>query len=183
MPRSDHEPLVGIHLRALRGLPASDLLVRFGFGAAISAVAGLVSVLAGSEPGGILLAFRPSCRRRSPSSKKKRANAKRKTSMSAPSSVRPHRGFRHRGLAVHGRGVSAGRARPRHRCLASYGRASLPRTASHCDATKPARQDNRPTSSRPAPVSGPFHTEVRTLVELLSAHPNEPDGSLESQSL
>ena len=35
----------------------SDLLVRFGFGAAISAVAGLVSVFAGSEPGGILLAF------------------------------------------------------------------------------------------------------------------------------
>jgi uncharacterized membrane protein (GlpM family) len=57
MPRSDHEPLVGIHLGALRGLPASDLLVRFGFGAAISAVAGLVSVFAGSEPGGILLAF------------------------------------------------------------------------------------------------------------------------------
>ncbi len=33
------------------------MLIRFGFGAAISAVAGIVSVVAGSEPGGILLAF------------------------------------------------------------------------------------------------------------------------------
>jgi uncharacterized membrane protein (GlpM family) len=57
MRLSDHEPLVGVHLGALRGLPLSDLLVRFGFGAAISTVAGVVSVLAGSEPGGILLAF------------------------------------------------------------------------------------------------------------------------------
>jgi hypothetical protein len=57
MSRHDHERVVGIHLGALRDLPVSDLLVRFGFGAAISAVAGVVSVLAGSEPGGILLAF------------------------------------------------------------------------------------------------------------------------------
>lgn len=34
-----------------------DLLIRFGFGAAISAMAGIVSLVAGSEPGGILLAF------------------------------------------------------------------------------------------------------------------------------
>ena len=57
MSQRGHEPVVGVHLGALRDLPASDLLVRFGFGAAISAVAGVVSVLAGSEPGGILLAF------------------------------------------------------------------------------------------------------------------------------
>ncbi len=38
-------------------MPVGDLLIRFGFGAAISALAGVVSVLAGSEPGGILLAF------------------------------------------------------------------------------------------------------------------------------
>lgn len=57
MPHSGHEPIVGLHAGAVRDLPLSDLLVRFGFGAAISAVAGVVSVLAGSEPGGILLAF------------------------------------------------------------------------------------------------------------------------------
>jgi hypothetical protein len=57
MSRHDHEPVAGIHPGALHDLPVSDLLVRFGFGAAISAVAGVVSVLAGSEPGGILLAF------------------------------------------------------------------------------------------------------------------------------
>jgi uncharacterized membrane protein (GlpM family) len=57
MSERGHEPIVGVHLGALRDLPVRDLLVRFGFGAAISAVAGLVSVLAGSEPGGILLAF------------------------------------------------------------------------------------------------------------------------------
>jgi hypothetical protein len=57
MPQRGHEPVVGVHLGALGDLSASDLLVRFGFGAAISAVAGIVSVLAGSEPGGILLAF------------------------------------------------------------------------------------------------------------------------------
>lgn len=51
------EPVVGIHLGALRDLSRRDLLVRFAFGAAISAIAGIVSVLAGSQPGGLLLAF------------------------------------------------------------------------------------------------------------------------------
>ncbi len=51
------EPLIGVHRGAFHDLPAADLLVRFGFGAAISSVAGIVSALAGSEPGGILLAF------------------------------------------------------------------------------------------------------------------------------
>lgn len=57
MPQRSHEPVVGVDLGALRNLPVSDLLVRFGFGATISAVAGVISVLFGSEPGGILLAF------------------------------------------------------------------------------------------------------------------------------
>jgi hypothetical protein len=57
MPQRGHEPVVGIHLGALRDLPVRDLLVRFGFGAAISAMAGVVSVLLGSELGGVLLAF------------------------------------------------------------------------------------------------------------------------------
>lgn len=51
------EPFAGIHPGALHDVPVGDLLIRFGFGAAISAVAGIVSVAAGSEPGGILLAF------------------------------------------------------------------------------------------------------------------------------
>lgn len=51
------EPLAGVEPRALHGLPLGDLLVRFGFGMAISAVAGVVSAVVGSEPGGILLAF------------------------------------------------------------------------------------------------------------------------------
>jgi uncharacterized membrane protein (GlpM family) len=51
------EPIVGIHLGAVRDLPVGDLAIRFAFGAAISAIAGVVAILAGSEVGGILLAF------------------------------------------------------------------------------------------------------------------------------
>jgi hypothetical protein len=51
------DPIAGIHSGGLHDLPVGDLLIRFGFGAAISAIAGIVSVVAGSEPGGILLAF------------------------------------------------------------------------------------------------------------------------------
>lgn len=51
------KPLVGFHPGALRDLPVGELLIRFGFGATISAIAAIVSVVAGSEPGGILLAF------------------------------------------------------------------------------------------------------------------------------
>jgi uncharacterized membrane protein (GlpM family) len=51
------EPLVGIHAGALRHVPVRGLAIRFAFGAAISVVAGVISIAAGSEPGGILLAF------------------------------------------------------------------------------------------------------------------------------
>lgn len=57
MMPEQREPVVGIHLGAWHDLPLSDLAVRFGFGAAISAVAAVVSIVAGSEPGGLLLAF------------------------------------------------------------------------------------------------------------------------------
>lgn len=55
--RRDGEPLVGIHLGAIRSVPLRDLAIRFAFGAAISVVAGVVSLAAGNEPGGLLLAF------------------------------------------------------------------------------------------------------------------------------
>lgn len=51
------EPLVGIHLGALRHLPVRDLAIRFAFGAVISVIAGVISLVAGNEPGGVLLAF------------------------------------------------------------------------------------------------------------------------------
>ncbi len=51
------EPLAGIHFSAIRHLPLRDLVIRFVFGAAISVVAGVISLVAGSEPGGLLLAF------------------------------------------------------------------------------------------------------------------------------
>ena len=37
--------------------PLRDWLIRFGFGAAVSAVAGVVSVVAGARAGGVFLAF------------------------------------------------------------------------------------------------------------------------------
>jgi uncharacterized membrane protein (GlpM family) len=57
MSRDTHVSVVGAHLASLRHLPGSDLIIRFAFGAVISGVAGAVSVLAGSKPGGLLLAF------------------------------------------------------------------------------------------------------------------------------
>jgi uncharacterized membrane protein (GlpM family) len=51
------EPIVGVRLGRIQDLPVRDLLIRFVFGAAISAAAGITSVIAGAEPGGILLAF------------------------------------------------------------------------------------------------------------------------------
>lgn len=57
MPPDDGEPLVGVHLGALRDVPIRDLAIRFAFGAAISAIAGTISIVAGSGPGGLLLAF------------------------------------------------------------------------------------------------------------------------------
>ena len=41
-----HEPVVAGSLKGLQHLPACDLLVRFGFGGTISAVAGVISVVA-----------------------------------------------------------------------------------------------------------------------------------------
>lgn len=51
------EPKVGVSLSDARQEPPRDLLIRFCFGAAISAVAGIVSVVFGVELGGIFLAF------------------------------------------------------------------------------------------------------------------------------
>jgi uncharacterized membrane protein (GlpM family) len=51
------EPLFGVHLGALGDLPIKDIAIRFAFGATISAIAGVVAVLAGSEPSGLMLAF------------------------------------------------------------------------------------------------------------------------------
>lgn len=51
------EPIVGIHWLSIRHLSLSDLAIRFVFGAVISIAAGVVAMLAGSETGGLLLAF------------------------------------------------------------------------------------------------------------------------------
>ncbi|MCU4186418.1 hypothetical protein K6U06_18770 [Acidiferrimicrobium sp. IK] len=51
------DPLFGLDLGELRSVRAKDLLVRFGFGAAISVIAGLSGNLFGAVVGGLLLAF------------------------------------------------------------------------------------------------------------------------------
>jgi nicotinamide-nucleotide amidase len=48
---------VGSDAGRLRSVGARDLLVRFGFGAAVSIVAGLIGLAAGQRAGGVLLAF------------------------------------------------------------------------------------------------------------------------------
>jgi PncC family amidohydrolase len=48
---------VGSDAGRLRSIGARDLLVRFGFGAAVSIAAGLVGLAAGQRAGGVLLAF------------------------------------------------------------------------------------------------------------------------------
>lgn len=48
---------VSSSLERLRGLPRRDLALRFGFGAAVSVVAGLVGLGLGERAGGLLLAF------------------------------------------------------------------------------------------------------------------------------
>jgi uncharacterized membrane protein (GlpM family) len=50
-------PLFGFAPGSLHDLPAKDLMIRFVFGATISAVAAVVSLAAGSRSGGVLLAF------------------------------------------------------------------------------------------------------------------------------
>ncbi|MBV8445518.1 MAG: nicotinamide-nucleotide amidohydrolase family protein [Candidatus Dormibacteraeota bacterium] len=47
----------GIRGHQICGLPVQELLIRFAFGAAISLVAGIVSLLTGDKVGGMLLAF------------------------------------------------------------------------------------------------------------------------------
>jgi hypothetical protein len=51
------EPLVGAEPSKLSKIPSKDLAVRFGFGAAISLVAGLISLAFGAPVGGVFLAF------------------------------------------------------------------------------------------------------------------------------
>jgi uncharacterized membrane protein (GlpM family) len=41
----------------IREVEPSDLIIRFGFGAAVSVVAGVVSLVAGPKAGGLFLAF------------------------------------------------------------------------------------------------------------------------------
>jgi hypothetical protein len=51
------EPLAGVDLSKLSKIRAKDLAVRFAFGAAISLVAGLISLAFGATAGGMFLAF------------------------------------------------------------------------------------------------------------------------------
>ena len=51
------EPLVGADPSKLSKIQPKDIAVRFGFGAAISLVAGLISLAAGATAGGMFLAF------------------------------------------------------------------------------------------------------------------------------
>jgi hypothetical protein len=55
--RQDFEPAVGISAGDARKIRRRDLLIRFAFGAAISTVASLISILAGIRAGGLMLAF------------------------------------------------------------------------------------------------------------------------------
>lgn len=50
-------PRIRLKLGRLRRVPAKALLIRFAFGAAVSAVAGVVSAVFGPRPGGVFLAF------------------------------------------------------------------------------------------------------------------------------
>lgn len=53
----ENEPLVEFSPRAVREIAAKELLVRFAFGAGISAVAGVIGTVLGDRVGGMLLAF------------------------------------------------------------------------------------------------------------------------------
>ncbi|MHB8245971.1 MAG: DUF3147 family protein [Acidimicrobiales bacterium] len=55
--KQDDGSIVGLNLSALRDIPRKDIVVRFAFGAGISAVAGAVAIFLGSRVGGVLLAF------------------------------------------------------------------------------------------------------------------------------
>jgi hypothetical protein len=56
-PGQSGEPLAGVDLPKLSKIRPKDLAVRFGFGAAISLAAGLISQLFGAKAGGMFLAF------------------------------------------------------------------------------------------------------------------------------
>lgn len=51
------EPFAGLDIGALRKVPVRDMAIRFAFGAAISVVAGVISIGAGPRFGGMFLAF------------------------------------------------------------------------------------------------------------------------------
>jgi hypothetical protein len=57
MTHDRKEPAFGIQLKDLGDASGASLLVRFAFGAAVSVVAGGISLALGSRAGGILLAF------------------------------------------------------------------------------------------------------------------------------
>lgn len=51
------EPLFGLDLSELKNIKPGDLILRFGFGAAISVIAGASGAAFGATVGGLLLAF------------------------------------------------------------------------------------------------------------------------------
>jgi uncharacterized membrane protein (GlpM family) len=51
------DQVVGISVRDVLATPRKDLWIRFAFGAAISATAAVIGLLAGERAGGLLLAF------------------------------------------------------------------------------------------------------------------------------
>ncbi len=55
--RETRDPLFGLDVGELSKVSASDLAIRFAFGAAISIVSGLSGIVLGSIVGGMLLAF------------------------------------------------------------------------------------------------------------------------------
>lgn len=50
-------PIVELTLQGLRQVPMKDIAVRFCFGAVVSALAATLSIIFGSRPGGLFLAF------------------------------------------------------------------------------------------------------------------------------
>ncbi|MBV8950723.1 MAG: DUF3147 family protein [Actinobacteria bacterium] len=57
MTRSDEEPIAGLEPSKLTKIKPHEVLIRFGFGAAISLVSGTVSLVFGPKAGGLFLAF------------------------------------------------------------------------------------------------------------------------------
>ncbi len=57
LDKQGFEPVVGMTLGDVRGVPRRDLVIRFAFGAGISIVASLIAILVGMRAGGLMLAF------------------------------------------------------------------------------------------------------------------------------